>query len=68
LVNFTREIQAGYFKDNPYHNVIHVLDSMQGLHFMLKAGNVKKYLKKHDTLAVFIACCIHDYEHPGYSN
>lgn len=35
---------------------------------MLKAGNIKKYLKKHDMLAVITACLIHDFEHPGYSN
>jgi len=35
---------------------------------MLKAGNIRKYLKKHDMLAVITACLIHDFEHPGYSN
>ena len=25
-------------------------------------------MKKHDYLAAFIACLIHDFEHPGYSN
>jgi hypothetical protein len=35
---------------------------------MMKVGNVKKYLKKHDQLAVVTACLIHDFEHPGYSN
>ena len=35
---------------------------------MLKVGNMKKFLKKQDHLAVFIACLVHDFEHPGYSN
>ena len=46
LVCFTREMSQGYFKENPFHNVVHILDSLQGLHFMLKAGNIKKYLKR----------------------
>ena len=35
---------------------------------MLTQGNLKKYLKKHDTYACFIACLIQDFEHPGYTN
>lgn len=46
LVCFTREMALGYFKENPYHNVVHILDSLQGLHFMLKVGNIKRYLKR----------------------
>lgn len=68
LLNFTREVQTAYFKENPYHNVLHVIDSLQGLHFMLTHGNLKKYLKKHDTFAAFVACLILDFEHPGYTN
>jgi mRNA deadenylase 3'-5' endonuclease subunit Ccr4 len=68
LLNFTREAQMAYFKENPYHNVLHVIDSLQGLHFMLTHGNLKRYLKKHDTFAGFVACLILDFEHPGYTN
>jgi hypothetical protein len=68
LLNFTREAQMAYFKENPFHNVLHVIDSLQGLHFMLTHGNLKKYLKKHDTFAGFVACLILDFEHPGYTN
>lgn len=28
LVAFIREIAAGYFKENPFHNQVHVLDSL----------------------------------------
>lgn len=52
---------------------------MQGMHYMMTVGNLKRYLKKHDILASFVADMIHDYEHPysfypltpfssGYSN
>jgi len=34
----------------------------------LTNGDVVKTLKKHDVIAAFIACLLHDYEHPGYSN
>ena len=68
LVTFTREMSQGYFKENPFHNVVHILDSLQGLHFMLKAPNIKKNIKRQDQMAAFTACLMHDFEHPGYSN
>lgn len=40
LLKFAREVQMGYFKENPYHNVTHVIDSLQGLHFMLSNANL----------------------------
>mmetsp|Transcript_7813 Transcript_7813/g.7278 ORF Transcript_7813/g.7278 Transcript_7813/m.7278 type:complete len:245 (+) Transcript_7813:1383-2117(+) len=68
LANLARELQNGYFGDNPYHNVTHIVDSMQAMHYLISVGNLKKYLKKQDMLSAFIACLVHDYEHPGYSN
>lgn len=42
LINFTGELQMGYFKDNPYHCVTHILDSLQGLHYLMINGEVAK--------------------------
>lgn len=41
---------------------------MQALWYVMSNGEVKKTLKKHDIFASFIACLIHDYEHPGFHN
>jgi hypothetical protein len=30
----------------------------------MAVGNLKKYFKKHDLFAIFVADIIHDYEHP----
>ena len=68
LINFTGELQMGYFKENPYHCVTHILDSLQGLHYLLSSGDIVKHIKRHDAYGVMLACLIHDYEHPGYSN
>jgi len=61
-------MHTGYFKDNPFHNVMHVLDSMQGMHYMMKVGKIKKDLQTIDLFSSFVSCIIHDFEHPGYSN
>ena len=69
LFNFTNEISQGYPKDvQKYHTLYHVIDSMQGLQYVLTNGDVKKHLKKHDIYALYISCLMHDYEHPGLSN
>ena len=68
VVTFAGEIKLGYFKENPYHNIPHILDSMQGLHYLMINGEIHKTLKRHDIFGIFIACLMHDYEHPGYSN
>lgn len=36
MVNFTKEIQAGYFKENPFHSVTHIVDSLQALYYFMK--------------------------------
>ena len=28
LYNFSKEIGLGYFKENPYHNQLHIMDSL----------------------------------------
>lgn len=68
LSNFSGTIQKGYFVDNPYHNPIHIVDSMQAMHYLFHTANIRKFLKKSDILASFLANLIHDYEHPGYTN
>ena len=38
------------------------------MHYLLTVGNLRKYFKRHDLLAVYVANIIHDFEHPGYTN
>jgi len=68
LINFAGELQMGYFKDNEYHCVTHILDSLQALNFFMLNTDVPKLLKRHDLFGAFVGCMMHDYEHPGYSN
>lgn len=68
LVNLALEMQGGYSKENHYHCPVHVLDCVQGLHYLMTHGEIVKILKKHDVFASFIGTMIHDYEHPGYTN
>lgn len=38
--NFSKEISQGYFKENPYHNCTHIVDSVQAMHYLLTVGNL----------------------------
>lgn len=42
----------------------HIVDSMQAMHYILNIGNLRRYLKRQDLLAAFVADLVHDYEHP----
>ena len=68
LWDFNGAIQKGYFVENPYHNPIHIIDTLQAMHYLYFAAGMRKLLKKTDILASFIANIIHDYEHPGFTN
>ena len=40
LYNFSKEISLGYFKENPFHNVQHIIDSLQAMHYFFENGNL----------------------------
>lgn len=42
----------------------HIVDSMQAMHYLVNEGNLRRFLKKQDLLAAFVAGLVHDYEHP----
>lgn len=40
------------------------MDSLQGMHYLMNVANVKNFYKLHHVFASFIACLVHDFEHP----
>lgn len=61
-------MSLGYFKENPFHDIHHIIDSTQAMHYFFTVGNLNQYIKNIDILSVFVSNIIHDYEHSGYSN
>ena len=41
LYNFSREMAAGYFNENKYHNAMHICDTMQAMHYFIERGDLK---------------------------
>nr|CAG4710030.1 unnamed protein product [Naegleria fowleri] len=67
LINFLRELEAGYHP-NPYHNNAHAADVLQATHFIIKEGGLSERLTDEDCFAALLSATIHDYDHPGLNN
>jgi hypothetical protein len=61
------ETVMDHYRENPYHNGVHILDVTQTVHSMLKAG-LDLWLGDLQRLAIIVAAFIHDVEHDGLSN
>ena len=61
-------MNRGYFKNNSYHNHLHIIDSLQALHYFLTVGELQNEVSKLDIFTIIVANIIHDFEHPGYLN
>eukprot|EP01012_Entosiphon_sulcatum_P064180 TRINITY_DN92964_c0_g1_i1.p1 TRINITY_DN92964_c0_g1~~TRINITY_DN92964_c0_g1_i1.p1 ORF type:complete len:716 (+),score=99.91 TRINITY_DN92964_c0_g1_i1:74-2221(+) len=68
LRSFLQVVEAGYQKDNPYHNAVHAADVLQTMHLMLFNGGLAAQLTDIHILAALLAAIVHDYDHPGVSN
>ena len=46
LLQASFAIQQGYFDDNPYHNPTHIIDTLQGMHYLFISSAQRKPLKR----------------------
>ncbi|KAL7747620.1 cAMP-specific 3',5'-cyclic phosphodiesterase 4D [Sorochytrium milnesiophthora] len=67
LISFFTKLEAGYRK-NPYHNSIHATDVAQSCNYFLTALGLNQMLTPEERLAMILAACIHDVDHPAVSN
>eukprot|EP01063_Lacrimia_lanifica_P041458 TRINITY_DN9684_c0_g1_i1.p1 TRINITY_DN9684_c0_g1~~TRINITY_DN9684_c0_g1_i1.p1 ORF type:complete len:1296 (+),score=474.69 TRINITY_DN9684_c0_g1_i1:96-3983(+) len=68
LIQFLTRIQAGYHRENPYHNHIHAADVLQTVHWMINVTGIANKLSDVETLALLLSAVVHDYDHPGVNN
>jgi len=68
LCNFLRAVEAGYKKENAYHNNIHGADVLQTTYSMLKMGGVRYSGGTLDIFSLLVAAACHDMGHPGMNN
>jgi hypothetical protein len=68
LRSFLNDVEAHYPTGNQYHNNVHVADVTQGITAALCSDNVSQQLTDLEVLALLLASCIHDVNHPGVNN
>eukprot|EP00741_Cyanophora_paradoxa_P013200 tig00000178_g12752.t1 len=67
LASFVARVESGY-GPHPYHNRIHAADVCQSMAVVLLRGGLVGYLSDVEQLAAYLACIVHDFEHPGLNN
>lgn len=68
LINYVTAVQKGY-KNVTYHNKTHAADLCQTFNYFCKAGlEEMAALDNTELVALYVAACCHDYEHPGVNN
>lgn len=68
FLNWLTYIQAGYIRENPYHNHIHAADVTHSMQYYVTRNRIWDTLTPEEQLATVIAPIIHDYAHPGVNN
>ena len=68
--NFIKVIQAGYHKENPYHNSIHAADVVQSFYYLLNTCQAIEIaaLSDFEIATCLISAAVHDFDHPGLNN
>lgn len=68
LAKFLRTVESGYIPSNTYHNNIHAADVLQAFHHFITIDKVHSFCNDLDRFSGYIACIVHDYQHPGCNN
>ena len=70
FINFIDRIRLGYDNLIPYHNDLHASDVLQTANTIISNSSIiiDLDLTSLDIAALFLACIVHDYKHPGYTN
>ncbi|DBA94754.1 TPA: hypothetical protein ACH3X1_002302 [Trebouxia sp. C0004] len=70
LCRVLQALEAGYQRDNPYHNSIHVASVVQMTHMLLCHGGVLKSqaMDPLEHFSSYWSAAIHDYGHTGVNN
>ncbi|KXS11892.1 HD-domain/PDEase-like protein [Gonapodya prolifera JEL478] len=66
--NWLSQIEAGYKRENPYHNSIHAADVTHSINFYITRQKMRDCLVPEEQFGGIIAAIIHDYQHPGQNN
>lgn len=55
------------YRQIPFHNWDHAVDTIQFAYSCIQRGRLRKFLRPHHTIALLLACLLHDVDHDGYN-
>jgi len=68
FLNFMSSVEDGYHPEHQFHNAEHASDVLHCIYYFSTIPNIATCFKDLDYLAMYIAACIHDFDHPGVTN
>lgn len=61
-------IKVSTYEQNPYHNVIKIIDLTRNFHYFVKVGELMQIFSDLNVMAGFLSCLLCDISHPGVNN
>jgi hypothetical protein len=68
FLNFISSVEDGYHPEHQFHNAEHASDVLHCMYYFSTIPNIATCFKDLDYLGMYMAACIHDFDHPGVSN
>ncbi|ESO07257.1 hypothetical protein HELRODRAFT_76777, partial [Helobdella robusta] len=68
MLNYLMTAEDHYRPEVPYHNGYHAADVTQSCHVLLSLPALENLFTDLEILATIFASCIHDIDHPGFTN
>ncbi|KAJ3326578.1 High affinity cAMP-specific 3',5'-cyclic phosphodiesterase 7A [Blyttiomyces sp. JEL0837] len=68
FINCMATIEGGYHADLAFHNSLHAADVLHCINYLVSKPTIKSIFTDLETLAIYLAAIIHDFDHPGVNN
>lgn len=61
-------IKANTYDQNPYHNVVKIIELTRNFHYFVKTGELMQIFSDLNVMSGFLSCLLCDVSHPGVNN
>ena len=68
FLNLLKGIKASTYEQNPYHNVIKIIELTHNFHYFVKTGELMTIFSDLNVMSGFLSCMLCDIAHPGVNN
>jgi hypothetical protein len=68
FVSLLKGIKASTYEQNPFHNVVKIIEVTRNFHYFVKVGELMQIFSDLNVMAGFLSCLLTDISHPGVNN